>query len=791
MSRSFRQTIRLWLYGDRQSNQKEQYLRAFFLALLIGVVIFLPFVIFDKGYFVFYGDFNAQQIPFYKMAHEAVHNGDLLWSFKTDLGVNFIGTYSFYLIGSPFFWLTVLFPNWLVPYLMAPLLILKFAIASLGAYSYLTKFVKNKDYALIGAILYAFSGYSLCNVFFNHFLDVVALFPFLLTALEDFLQKDRRGFFAAMVCINAVNNYFFFVGQVVFLLIYFLIRLLSKDVQIKFSKFLWLCFESLLGVACACFMLLPSALAVMGNPRVSEALLGYDVFLYPNVQRYFAILQSFFFPPEHQSMPNFFPDANNKWASLGAFLPLFAMTGVIAFTRRNKKSWLTRTLLVLYFMAFIPILNSAFYAFNRSYYARWHYMLVLMMVLATTLALDDLHPEDFKVGIKWSAIVVGAMFLFLAFTPKEVDGKVKIFSLTPYVWRFLASTIIAAACLVILYILIQYKDEMPYFSKFTTFLVCVVTVLYSIYFIAVGKNSPAYVYHYIDIGIESGKDISLPDPDTFSRVDVLGGLENQAMFWGLPTIQAFNSVVPASIMEFYPTVGVTRDVASRPAQTYYALRSLLSVKYLYVNTSEKNDVSMPDYTYVTTQNVFDVYENENFVPMGFTYDYYIDRGYYDDLSAQERSQVLLSAICLTDEQIQRYSDILDRLPGYLGPDLSVDTFRYNCQQRRLSAGDSFTYDNHGFTSHITLSKENLVFFSVPYDSGWSATVNGEPAEVEKVNIGFMAVKAPAGENTIRFTYDPPGLKAGSVVSAVGFTTLIIYSTVFFVKHRKQRDHSSK
>ncbi|WP_240043712.1 YfhO family protein, partial [Akkermansia muciniphila] len=134
---------------------------------------------FDKGYFVFYGDFNAQQIPFYKMAHEAVHNGDLLWSFKTDLGVNFIGTYSFYLIGSPFFWLTVLFPNWLVPYLMAPLLILKFAIASLGAYSYLTKFVKNKDYALIGAILYAFSGYSLCNVFFNHFLDVVALFPVL------------------------------------------------------------------------------------------------------------------------------------------------------------------------------------------------------------------------------------------------------------------------------------------------------------------------------------------------------------------------------------------------------------------------------------------------------------------------------------------------------------------------------------------------------------------------------------------------------------------------------------
>ena len=91
--------------------------------------------------------------------------------------------------------------------------------------------------------------------------------------------------------------------------------------------------------------------------------------------------------------------------------------------------------------------------------------------------------------------------------------------------------------------------------------------------------------------------------------------------------------------------------------------------------------------------------------------------------------------------------------------LSKSDFFDDCEDRRDTAGYSFEIDNRGFTSRIELPRENLVFFSVPYDKGWSATVNGQPAEVVKASIGFMAVRAPAGDNTIRFTYwDPePGL----------------------------------
>ena len=107
-------------------------LQVFLLGLFVAAAAFLPYVIYDKGYFFFYGDFNVQQIPFYQLAHQAVREGNIWWSWKTDLGANFIGSYSFYLLFSPFFWLTLPFPTSFVPHLMAPLLVLKSACVCPG-----------------------------------------------------------------------------------------------------------------------------------------------------------------------------------------------------------------------------------------------------------------------------------------------------------------------------------------------------------------------------------------------------------------------------------------------------------------------------------------------------------------------------------------------------------------------------------------------------------------------------------------------------------------------------------
>lgn len=49
--------------------------------------------------------------------------------------------------------------------------------------------------------------------------------------------------------------------------------------------------------------------------------------------------------------------------------------------------------------------------------------------------------------------------------------------------------------------------------------------------------------------------------------------------------------------------------------------------------------------------------------------------------------------------------------------------------------------------------------------GWSATVNGKPAPIGISDGVFQAIDLPAGSASVRFTYEPPGLKL-SLVAAV-------------------------
>ena len=181
------------------TERREPYLSVFLLSFGMMLLVLVPVMIFTKGYFIYYGDFNSQQLPFYYIAHDAVQHGNFGWNWQTDLGANFIGSYSFYLLGSPFFWLTVPFPQEWTLYMIPYLLALKHAVAALTSYAYIRRFVRSKQASLIGALLYSFSGFQIYNIFFNHFQDVTAFFPLLLIAMEQRVNENRRGVFALTV----------------------------------------------------------------------------------------------------------------------------------------------------------------------------------------------------------------------------------------------------------------------------------------------------------------------------------------------------------------------------------------------------------------------------------------------------------------------------------------------------------------------------------------------------------------------------------------------------------------
>lgn len=85
--------------------------------------------------------------------------------------------------------------------------------------------------------------------------------------------------------------------------------------------------------------------------------------------------------------------------------------------------------------------------------------------------------------------------------------------------------------------------------------------------------------------------------------------------------------------------------------------------------------------------------------------------------------------------------------------------------------------DNGFKGTANLSESQLMFFSVPYSKGFEAHVDGEKAEILRANTWGMALDLDEGEHTIEFRYCTRGLKAGAVISLIGFalfTGVIVY-----------------
>lgn len=791
--------------AKKKSIRDNYFLKAFFLGLGLSFLVFLPFLVVDGGRFLFYGDFNVQQVPFYRLAHDAVRSGNFGWSHLTDLGANFIGSYSFYLLGSPFFWLTIPFPSEWVQYLMGPLLILKFACATLTGYVYIHRYTKSKDTALIGAVLYAFSGFSIYNIFFNHFHEAIVFFPLLLAALDEYMATRRRGLFALAVCACCVVNYYFFVGQVTFTLIYFFLRLLCKSWRINLKDFLLLALEAVLGLGLSCVLLVPSVMTVLQNYRTSEYINGWNAVLYNNVQRYLHILTCFFFPPDLPARPNFTPDSGSKWASLGAWLPLFGMTGVIGWLQMHRKHWLKKMLWISFLMALVPFLNASFQMMNSAYYARWYYMLTLMMALATVLALEN-DRINWKRSITWCLVITTAIALVIGFMPtfETVDGAETVsYGLEDYptrLWSYVAIALVSLAAVVYLFCFCRKHKKLFYRS--TLVALSLISVFYSIFFIALGKTQSEYTWdHLIPYSLNGGKDVDLPDLQE-SRSDFYESLDNAGMFWEIPTIQAFHSVVPGSIMEFYDSIGVPRDVGSRATVDHYAIRGLLSVHWLfdddhddsYFAGKDMSDPAMPGFAYYGNANGYDIWENQYYIPMGFSYDYYITRSEYNALSEGsenaigDRELALLRALVVEDDRAQYYDGILQHLPEDQRV-FNEENYLQDCLDRAERCCSSFEYTNTGFSAQIDSDRKQVIFFSVPYEAGWSAQVNGEPVAIERVNVGFMAVTVPEGEGvTIEFTYHTPGLTLGFGITLVSLALLVAYLMLMHRLPQKASPH---
>lgn len=778
---------------------KTNLIKVFLLAFLIFALSVIPSLVFTKGVWIYYGDFNVQQIPFYVHAHDAIRSGNFFYDFSTDLGGSLIGCYSFYLLASPFFWLTIPFPSQFVPYLMPWLSALKYALMALFAYIYIKKHVKTDTFAMVGALLYAFSGFSGAVLVYNHFHDVLAFFPLYLILFERLIEKRKVLAFSLMTAFMAALNYYFFVGIAVFLVIYYVSMYAFEQRNLKqiANDILTAFFSGLSGVLISLIYLLPAVYYTLGNGRLSKTLVGYDLVSYKESTMLLNIIKNTVMLSDISGLNSMLNQSGSRVSGIGAYLPLFSIAGVIAFFLYNKgKNKYKRLLTICMVFAAVPVLNSLFSALNEEYYARWFFMPVLIMALMTASVLENREEtaSHLKVGAKWVAIItIGISLMALLPAKTEEDEWTVLGALKNYEQLIceIAFSIILLA-LLFLYIKkwVNKPDRVTVMISLGACLLTSITMMVEGTLLVEDERKQDFINQVLK------EDSPLPDEFNFYRIETDEDFYNYPLYWkDAHSITSFISTIPDSTINFYENVGVHRKVTSNLKPSRIGVRALLSGKYFLKNTMASietighlEDMSeLKGYKLSNEENGFEFYENQNYVRPGFTFKEFITETEYEesDLSQNGKDRLLMRVLIVPDETASEFEKYLTHADPSSLSSPSFTQFTKDCNSRRLESCSQFETTTHGFTAKADLSKENYIFFSVPYEKGFCAYVNGKETTINKVDYGFMAILATAGESTIEFKYTPSLYKEGRLFSLAGVIMLIVL--IIFMRDKKSKN----
>ena len=83
------------------------------------------------------------------------------------------------------------------------------------------------------------------------------------------------------------------------------------------------------------------------------------------------------------------------------------------------------------------------------------------------------------------------------------------------------------------------------------------------------------------------------------------------------------------------------------------------------------------------------------------------------------------------------------------------------------------YKPNNLVYEVNSSKGGVVVFSEIYYPGWTATIDGQPAELGRVNYILRALRVQAGKHTVVLDFHPASLRKTETVAYVGYGILVL------------------
>ena len=617
----------------------------------ISIIVFLAFIKYDRS-FIWSSDGIKQHFAilydFNQMIRNMFSKGIPMLSWNMGLGLDIIGQYSYYVIGDPFAYISLLFTMDKLEIAYNFLVVLRIYFVGIAFIAY-CKYTKKENFnTILGAIIYTFCGFILyAGVRHPYFTNAAIFLPLTLLGTEKLLKEDKNIFLIFVIFLSAISNYYFFYMITIINVIYGVIKYIfeyNEGLKIFFNKFGQAIICYIVGVLMASVVLLPTVYAFINSARTESI----------QVSTYMQDFYKFFFM-------GIVSMRFKNWTVIGVSSIVLLMIPVLVTKIKEKevKSYLS-LFLITTIMLLIPQIASMMNGFSFPS-NRWVFAYSFILSYIVVLGFDS----NLKYSKKQKIYMLIVLILY-----SIIGAWITKFNIKENLDYYVIGGI---TYLIYIIFLIKYKKEKSINIARCIIMLLVILNIFitsaSLYF----PRGKGYVKEFVknEEALENCKTVNgkiknfeeaikyiKENDNEFYRISKKEvSYQNLSLMYDYNPIQLFLSLGNKNVYNLSCDLddncySSTQCVNSSDRRTKYT--TLLANKYYICD--EEHTRYVP-YGYSLYQKIGEtlIYKNQNYLPVGIIYDSYITEEQFDKLSSLEKEDSLMSTVMIED--IEKLKDI--------------------------------------------------------------------------------------------------------------------------------------
>lgn len=743
-------------------------------------------------------DLKYQYIDFFAWFRRVLlGEANLCYSFSQGLGMNTWGLYSYYL-ASPFNLLCVLFPQDKLTLFVFVISALKLGCIHISSAWYVQKrFGLSKPAAFLLSASFTFCSWTVSNLRNPLWIDCLILLPVCAYGCYELIREQHMARLVIATALNVMFCWYMAYISILFLCIFVLVEFVDYITEVGFSWKLMLdralrfAGAVVLGLLLSAWTFLPTILAMSkGGPVLA---------LGPLLKTSLKSLIRGFIPSmwiNNESTPQFY---------CGMIVMLLAVS--LLFNRTVSIKTRIATLVVTIILVASSVLSPLEYIWcgmrvPNGFYSRTAFLLSFFALWAAGYALQALKDHPKLCRASRPAVILPLLAL----------TTIELFANAHSMWNQLYvgysedanSTYVATAASTVQ--AIQDEDFTPFYriDRTTTRADCValnegLALGYNQLSSYSSANNPQAIALLNSLGYSSVGEFSTRYSEPILAVDTLLGVkyviaeQAPAGYTTMPELadaaySAYENPFALSIgiatskdiqnctlkgenpfekqndlfskilghkVELYTEIDATKTADSQNAKQWSVTVPAGSIGYLYINKDANADSYWPVALTIDQRTI----NNE-----AWRFDNNIRQiaGTSDALSQHTVSMGVAEG----------YTDMpQDDEPVFYA--LNLEAFEQIIDQLKASEFVPAVFEDGKVEGEYTVENDGNLLLSIPYDNGWSVTINGAAAELmPAADKGMSCLSVQKGANRIGMTYKTPGSLAGLVVSLATAAALV-------------------